>query len=366
MMQLRVDTRDVLRCRFERNRTVKNFDNVILTSALVFATTPLASAQTIPSPAPTVSAIPAVAPAPQASAVRAAPATGETQSTAPDASAGGFDVSKLTPAQQAALRLAIVKISQNPVGNISALPFQNNFNYGVGPYARYQYNLNVQPVIPIMLSKNMNLIARTIMPILIQPSGAPPQVCALPSGCPSTFGIGDFQEQVFFAPKTKPGQLIWGVGPIFQFPTATPGVLGAGKWAVGPDAVVLIMPGKFVIGALATQVWSFTGQANRPSVNTFLVQPFINYNLADGWAISSAPIITANWTTTQNRWTVPLGGGFAKTFKSGGRLMQLSVAYYSYVARPVGAPQTQLKVTWSLLWPIKRGIDVQELLKDAQ
>jgi hypothetical protein len=262
--------------------------------------------------------------------------------------------------------LAIIKISQNPVGNITVVPFQNNFNYGLGPYARFQYNLNVQPVIPIMLSRSMTLIARTIMPVINQPSSAPPSVCASQYGCGSTFGIGDFQEQLFFAPKTKPGALIWGIGPLFQFPTASPSVLGSGKWAAGPDAVALVMPGKWVMGALVTQLWSFTGQTNRPSVNTFLVQPFVNYNLRNGWALSTAPIITANWTASQNKWAVPLGGGVAKTFKAGDQLMQLAVSYFTYVARPSSSPQTNLKVVWSLLWPVKRGIDIGELLKEAQ
>jgi len=284
---------------------------------------------------------------------------------APDASAGGFDVSKLTPEQQAALRLAVIKTSQNPVGNITIAPFQNNFNYGFGPYTRFQYNLNVQPVIPIMLSPSMNLISRTIMPVVNQPSAAPPGVCAS-FGCGSTWGIGDFQEQLFFAPKTKPGQLIWAVGPIFQVPTASPGFLGLGKWSAGPDVVALIMPGKWVLGALATQLWSFAGQAGRPSVSAFLVQPFVNYNLKNGWAISVAPSITANWNATQNKWAVPLGGSVGKTFKAGDQLMSVAVSYYTYVTRPLASPQTQLRIQWSLLWPVKRGIDIGQLLKEAQ
>ena len=81
--------------------------------------------------------------------------------------------------------------------------------------------------------------------------------------------------------------------------------------------------------------------------------------------MSTAPSITASWTATQNKWTVPLGAGIGKTFKAGDQLMSLSVNYYMYVARPVGAPQTQLRVVWSLLWPLKRGIDIQQLLKEA-
>ncbi len=275
-------------------------------------------------------------------------------------------MAKLTPAQREALQQAIIKLSQNPVGNIAVIPFQNNFNYGVGPYTRFQYNLNVQPVIPFMLSPQLSLIARTILPVIVQPSFAPPQVCAAPAGCGSTFGIGDIQEQFFFGPKTKPGALIWGAGPLFQFPTATPGSLGAGKWATGPAVAALIMPGRIVTGILVTQLWSYAGQSNRPNINAGLFQPFFNYNLKNGWALSTAPIITSNWNATQNQWAVPLGGGLGKTFKLGDQLMSLSVQYYTYVARPITTPQTNLKISWSLLYPIKRGIDIQELIQENQ
>jgi hypothetical protein len=279
---------------------------------------------------------------------------------------GGFDPAKLTPAQREELRLAIIKISQNPVGNITVFPFQNNFNYGYGPYTRLQYNLNVQPVFPIMLSQNWNLVARTIIPVLNQPSSAPPTVCASPYGCPSTFGLSDVQEQLFVGPKTKPGQLIWAAGPIFQFPTATPNTLGSGKWSAGPNAVALVMPGKWVIGALTSQLWSFAGLPNRANVSSFLVQPFVNYNLAGGWAIASAPVMTANWTLAGTKWTVPVGGGVSKTFKDNGQLMQLAVLYYTNVVRPLAAPQTTLRVLWALLWPVKRGIDIQQLLQESK
>jgi hypothetical protein len=288
-------------------------------------------------------------------------------SPAPSASPANIDLNSLTPEQQKALQLAIIKTSQNPVGNITVVPFQNNFNYGVGPYTRLQYNLNIQPVFPIMLSTSWNLISRTIIPIVNQPSAAPPAVCATPLlGCPSTIGLSDVQQQFFFAPKTKPGQIIWGIGPIFQIPTASPNVLGSGKWSAGPDAVVLIMPGKWVIGALGTQLWSFAGLPNRPNVTSSLVQPFVNYNLKDGWALSTAPIMTVNSTLPGTKWTVPVGGGIARTFKFNDQLMSVGVLYYTNVVRAVGSPQTTLRVSWSLLWPVKRGIDIQQLLQEAK
>lgn len=140
---------------------------------------------------------------------------------------------------------------------------------------RYQFNLNIQPVIPIMLDPKLNLISRTIIPVVNQPSGTPPTVCAR-FGCGSTLGLSDIQEQLYFAPKTKPDAPIWGVGPIFQSPTASPGALGSGKWLGGVDAVALLMPGKWVMGALVTQMWSLAGQVNRPNLSLFLVQPFLN------------------------------------------------------------------------------------------
>lgn len=298
--------------------------------------------------------------------LRAQTAPEESPSPEPSAApAGAFDASKLTPEQQAALQTAIIKASQNPVGNIAIIPFQNNNNYGIGPYTRYQYNLNVQPVVPIMLSKNLTLIARTIIPFVDNPSNAPPSVCASSAGCGTTFGLSDVQEQLFFAPKTKPGALIWGLGPLFQFPTASPDTLGSGKWSAGPAAVGLVMPGRWVMGMLVTQLWSFAGKPSRPDVNSGLFQPFLNYNMPGGWALTTAPIVTVNYNAAGNqKWAVPIGGGGSKTFKLGDQPMQISVLYYTFVQKPLYSPQTNLRVVWSLLYPIKRGIDLQELIRE--
>jgi hypothetical protein len=261
-----------------------------------------------------------------------------------------------TPEDEAALREAAIKEAQNPVGNITVIPFQNQFNYGVGPFDRMQYVLNVQPVVPIVLDQNWTLVARTIMPFINQPSFAPPTVCASPSGCGSTYGLGDISEELFFAPKTKPGQLIWGAGPILQFPTASPDILGGGKWSAGPAVVGLVMPGRFVMGLLATQLWSFAGKTSRPDVNAGLFQPFVNYNLrGNQFSLVFAPEFTVNYNAPGNqKWTVPLGGGGSYTFKGGDQLMQINVQYYTNVVRPLNGPQTQLRITWSLLYPVKR------------
>src|SRR5450631_43229 len=110
---------------------------------------------------------------------------------------------------------ALQKATQNPVASLISVPVQNNSNLGVNPGYRTQDVLNIQPVIPIGISNNWNLLVRWIMPIVYQPLPAQP-------GNPQTgeYGLGDMLPSFFISPK-KPGKLIWGVGPVFQLPTAT-------------------------------------------------------------------------------------------------------------------------------------------------
>jgi hypothetical protein len=202
----------------------------------------------------------------------------------------------------------LAKKTQNPVADLISVPLQNNFNFSAGPNDQTIYVLNVQPVIPLNLTENWNLITRIITPIINQPS--------LFEGAPSAFGLGDINPTFFLSPA-KPGHLIWGIGPTFTLPTATDPLLGTSQWSMGPAAVALIMEGPWVAGALVNQQWSFAGWGEQ-DVSQLLIQPFLNYNLPDGWYLSSAPILTANWEASSgNQWTVPLGGGAGKLFRLG-------------------------------------------------
>ena len=165
----------------------------------------------------------------------------------------------------------------------------------------------------------------------------------------SDFGLGDTTFTAFFSPReSKP---IWGVGPVALIPTSTGPTLGAGEWGLGASAVVLAMSGPWVVGAIVSNVWSFEG-----SVNSFLLQPFINYNMADGWYLSSAPIVTANWEATSgNQWTVPVGGGVGKIFKIGKQPMNAQIQAFYNVEHPSGGPEWQLRLQLQFLFPKKRG-----------
>jgi hypothetical protein len=203
----------------------------------------------------------------------------------------------------------LAKASQNPVADLISLPLQNNTNFEFGPREKTQNVLNVQPVIPFHLTPEWNLINRTIIPVISQPGFTPDQ--------DRKEGLGDINTTLFLSPA-KPGKLIWGVGPIFVFPSATDERLGTEKWSAGPSAAVLTIHGPWVIGLLANNVWSFAGDSDRDDVNAFLLQYFINYNLPDGWYLTSSPIITANWeANSDNTWTVPVGGGFGKLTRVG-------------------------------------------------
>ena len=244
--------------------------------------------------------------------------------------------------QEQAQQAELAKAAQNPLAKMISVPLQNNFNFGVGPNDATQWILNVQPVIPITLSEDWNLITRTIMPIINQPSPAP--------GVPSAFGLGDINPSFFFSPA-KSGELIWGVGPTFTFPTATDSLLGSGKWSAGPAAVALTMQGHWVVGLLANQQWSYAGWGDQ-DVSALLIQPFINYNLPHGWYLNSVPIMTANWeANSDDRWTVPIGGGVGKVQKVGKLPVNFQLGAYWNAVTPDNGPDWQLRFQVQFMFP---------------
>ncbi len=202
----------------------------------------------------------------------------------------------------------LARQTQNPVSDLISVPFQNNTNFGLGPNDRTQNVLNIQPVVPFGLGTNWNLITRTIAPLITQPD--------LGATSGSTTGFGDILFSAFVSPK-QPGKVIWGAGPAISLPVGKEG-LSSEKWAFGPSAVALTMSGPWVLGVLVSNVWSVGGDEDLDDVSVMTIQYFINYNLPDGWYLTSGPIITANWEAdTGNRWVVPFGGGIGKILRLG-------------------------------------------------
>ena len=102
------------------------------------------------------------------------------------------------PSKQEDSEEELVKQTQNPVADLISVPLQNNFNFGTGSKDRTVWVGNLQPVIPIHITDEWNLITRTIMPIINQPS--------LFSGTGSATGLGDINPTFFFSPAKASNQ----------------------------------------------------------------------------------------------------------------------------------------------------------------
>ena len=252
----------------------------------------------------------------------------------------------------------LAKAAQNPLASLISLPFQNNTSFGIGddPIDLTSNVLNIQPVVPFELSGSLNLITRTILPIV-----AAPTVNVIdpddPSLASTTWGLGDLLWTGWFTPVTD-GIVMVGVGPALLFPTGTSDDTGQGKWGAGPSVVFVATPGSALLGFLVNNIWSYAGPSDRRDVNQMVIQYFINYNLPKGWYLSSAPIITANWEEPAGRkWIVPFGGGGGKVFKIGKQPINSQIqAFYNAVTPKdnegdrVG-PEWSLRLQLQLLFP---------------
>jgi hypothetical protein len=244
---------------------------------------------------------------------------------------------------------ALRKAAQNPVASLISVPVQENWNFGIGPNDRIQNVMNIQPVIPLSAGKNWNLIVRWITPVIYQPVDVPKSSgSTVQSGY---YGLGDMQPAFFLTPKKS--KVIWGVGPQLLLPTATKtGILGQGKFGMGPTVVVLVQPKKWTLGFLVNNVWSLAGNSNFPDVNQFLLQYFINYNLKKGWYLTWQPTLTANWKATSGgRWVVPMGGGIGRIMRLGAQPVNLTAQFYGNAVHPPGASPWSMRLQIAFLFP---------------
>lgn len=255
-------------------------------------------------------------------------------------------VTLAVPAAHAAMSAEeLAKLAQNPVGNLISVPFQDNVNLNYGPQKSTQNVLNIQPVIPISVSKDWNIITRTILPVISQPGFAP--------GESRTNGVGDLQFTAFLSPA-QPGKWIWGAGAIAQAPTHSNGALGNDNWGLGPSFVILHLDkgSPWVYGALVNNVWSLSNGSGTPSYNNGLIQPFLNYNFPGGTYLTSSPVLTANWNAdSSNQWTVPLGGGIGHIFHLGKLPVNTQVSAYYNVVRPDYGPNWQIRAQVQFMFP---------------
>lgn len=231
-------------------------------------------------------------------------------------------------AQESSADLA--KKLSNPVASMISVPFQFNYDHGFGPEDGDRGTLNIQPVIPISINDDWNIISRTIMPVIWQDD------IAGDSG--EQFGLGDITQSLFFSPKQPgPDGLIWGLGPAFLIPTATDELTGTGKWGAGPTGVALKQEGPWTYGILANHIWSFAGEDDRPDVSSTFLQPFLSYTTHDAWTFTLNTESTYNWEGDE--WSVPLNFMVGKLVKFDKQPVSFTAGLRYWAAAPDSGPE---------------------------
>jgi hypothetical protein len=235
---------------------------------------------------------------------------------------------------------------QNPIGDVYSIPFQSNTNFNVGPNKGTQEILNIQPVIPIHVTPDWNIITRTIVPLTWSPSYQP--AADVPP-----FGLSVTSFSAFLSPTKPIDDWVWGVGTIIGIPTSTNKTLGSNLWGAGPAAVLVRAKHPWVYGVLVNDLISFGGTSGPAGnqYNLMTINPFANYNFGKGWFVGSSSIMTADWATGGEKWTIPVGAQFGRLIKLGGKLpVNLLVGAYYNALRPQGVGTWQLRTQITIVF----------------
>jgi hypothetical protein len=227
----------------------------------------------------------------------------------------------------------------NPFEDFVKLPVQSTTGFEIGPHHKVGDSVNIEPLLPFSLNADWDLFARPSLDVAYLPSPH------------EQSGLGDLQVSFALSPA-KNTTWVWGVGPIFQFPTASSSELGTGLWSAGPTAALVYSEGPWFSYIFAYQLMSFAGNHDRGSVNQTYIEPLISYNFESGGYVQCDPAITYDWTADPaNAWIVPMGVDIGKVFKMGSQDLSLQVGAYDLLMRPDGAPQWIARVSVTFLFP---------------
>lgn len=206
----------------------------------------------------------------------------------------------------------LAKQLANPIASLISVPLQLNWDGDIGPADDGdRTQLNIQPVIPVSLNSQWNLISRTIVPVVRQ--------CDIVPGAGSQTGLGDTVQSVFLSPKQPTANgWIWGAGPVLLIPTGTDDLLTADQWGLGPTGVALRQQGPWTYGALGNHIWKISGGDDRTSVNTSFLQPFLSYTTPTAWTFTLQSESTYDWNG--NGLSVPFNAMATKVIKLGNQL----------------------------------------------
>ena len=235
----------------------------------------------------------------------------------------------------------LAKQLANPISSLISVPFQANWDFGIGVNDASRFTLNIQPVVPVAINDDWNLIVRTILPIIDAESPAP--------GTADASGLGDVLQSFFLSPSEPIGGWILGAGPAFLWPTATNDLLGSEQWGAGPTGVALKQEGPWTYGALANHIWSYAGDETRANVNGTYLQPFLAYVTPTKTTYSLSLESSYNWD--QEQWTVPVNFVVSQLIKLGSQPAQVFAGGRYYAEGPAGGPEWGIRTGVTLLFP---------------
>jgi hypothetical protein len=230
------------------------------------------------------------------------------------------------------------------VSSLISVPFQSNFDFNIGDENGWRYTMNFQPVVPVSITEDWNVIIRTIVPVIYQHN-------VVEDGGSAQFGLGDTTQSFFLSPKAPTsGGLIWGVGPVFLWPTGTNDLLDSEKWGVGPTGVFLWQKDEWTYGILANHIWSYAGDDDRPGVNQTFLQPFFNYTTKTGFGISLQTESTYDWKI--NEWNVPIELLFSQVVRVGRLPVSVQFGPRFFADTPGGeGPDIGFRLNITFLFP---------------
>lgn len=250
----------------------------------------------------------------------------------------------LAPALASPQEANLARELSNPIAALISVPIQVNYDEDFGlDNEGAAVRINVQPVIPMSIGQDWNLISRTILPVLSQDD--------IPVPGSSEFGLGDTVQSLFFSPKAPAaGGWLWGAGPVFLVPTATDETLGSEKWGIGPTGVALRQVGPWTYGALANHIESFAGTSRRADVSATFIQPFLTYVTPTQTTFAINSESTYDWET--NKWSVPINLQALQIMRFGNQLVQIGGGLRYWVASPDAGPEDWgLRLQFTLLFP---------------
>jgi len=235
----------------------------------------------------------------------------------------------------------LAKKTLNPVASLISLPLQLNQDYNIGAEDASRTTLNIQPVIPVSVNQDMNVIIRTIVPFIWAESPV--------DGGENVSGMGDTVQSFFLSPKDPWNGWIIGFGPVFLYPTAAEDSLGSQRWGAGPTGVMLRQDSGFTYGLLFNHIWSFSGNDDRAKVSATFLQPFFGYSTK---TFTTLMVNTeSTYDTKTNEWTVPINVTLSQMLKIAGQPLTLQVGYRNYTDVPEGGPNWGLRFAITFLFP---------------